>query len=105
MSKGKKFTAAEKHFMKKEAKLKKEADEWFFKYKEYEEKFKKAEARVLLLEAEKESRDAWIERLLELTELSREQVAKLIKDEKRAGELTDIMENVLKLADSVSIWT
>ncbi|MDD3172193.1 MAG: hypothetical protein PHF63_00765 [Herbinix sp.] len=84
--KGKKFDAAEKHFMEKEARLKKQINSL---------EARNSELRAALVEKTSENNslstknaelEDWIERLLIYTELNREDIKRICQEDKRKGE-------------------
>lgn len=96
--KGKKFTAAEKHFVKKEAEYRKELQ-------------RKSETIVQMnaiqtelvwnnqkLQDENAQLKDWIERLLQYTELSEADIKKVCEQDKRRGEA---MTNFMGLFDTM----
>ncbi len=86
MGKGKKFDAAEKHFEKKRIQY-----ERHIKYLEDQLSIARAELRAVIAkydfsERENEELKNWIERLLEYTELSKEDIKAACEKDKKAAE-------------------
>lgn len=92
MPKGKKFDAAEKHFMKKETAYRKEI-------RELSDQNKKLIQKANELESENERLNDWVERLLKYTELSPEQLKEHIQDIKKMAKMSE-MTDVLKLVNA-----
>lgn len=86
MPKGKKFDAAEKHFILKEA--------WYSKRIQTQresinlliEEKDKLKLKIQELENDNEKLQDWVERLLDYTDLSQEDIKKVCEQDKRRGE-------------------
>lgn len=95
--KGKKFDAAEKHFAKKR-------DEYLKRIKSLEQQLENAHKDTRLYrtqcefyERENEELKNWIERLLEYTELSKEDIKAACEKDKRLGEAAKLLAQFGKL--------
>ena len=87
MPRGKKFDAAEKHFEKKKTQLEKEV-----KYYQSENSRLNKENETLklcngLLRDENDRLNQWVERLLEYTELSKEDIKEACEKDKHIGSV------------------
>lgn len=88
--KGKKFEAAEKHFYKKETEYRKRINALEEIVSEKAGLLKEAEERISVLETENSQMKDWIERLLQYTELSKEDVKKACEKDKAIAGLLDL---------------
>lgn len=96
MSKGKKFTAAEKHFQEKEERLRKELKYW-------EKRANEQSSRLLTVCEElanarhtiAQQKD-WIDRLLQYTELDLKDIKAACEKDKKIGQAAGIMVDVYK---------
>ena len=86
MPKGKKFDAAEKHFEKERLKLSRENDCLLKQLIELKAKNSELLEQIDSLENRNRQLDDWVKRLLELSEMSREEVRKLVDHEKTMHE-------------------
>lgn len=96
MSKGKKFSAAEKHFQEKEIKLRKEVEYWKCQNIEQAKRAKQLEQELEEAKSTIQSQSDWIERLLQYTELSLEDIKKACEKDKRMAEVAGMMFGVSK---------
>lgn len=83
MGKGKKFDAAEKHFEKKRIELDKEIKYLQGRVSEQNSIITKQTGTIIELTAENRQLHEWIERLLEYTELSQEDIKTACERDKR----------------------
>lgn len=91
MSKGKKFDAAQKHFMEREQRFNREVSYLKTLNKEYFEKIKLLEDQIITLQNENNQLKEWIERLLNYTELSKEDIKKICEaDKEKASSMNAI---------------
>lgn len=90
--KGKKFNAAEKHFQKKELALRREIAALNNLLKEKNALLRDANDRISSLETENAQQKEWIERLLQYTELS-------LEDVKAACEKDKSIASAMKVFD------
>lgn len=86
MPKGKKFDAAEKHFAKEREKLNKEIKDLKQQVENAHRDTYHFKAQAEFLERENEELKNWIERLLEYTELSKEDIKAACEKDKSMGE-------------------
>lgn len=86
MSKGKKFDAAEKHFEKKRVQYEKRIKELKQQLEYAHRDTRLFRSRSEFLERENEELKNWIERLLEYTELSKEDIKAACEKDKKAAE-------------------
>lgn len=91
--KGKKFNAAEKHFEKKRIQYEKQ-----IKYLEEQLKQSRFEMRIAIekrefFERENQELKDWVERLLQYTELSKEDIKEACEKDKRMGEALAWLSN------------
>lgn len=98
MSKGKKFDAAEKHFEKKRIQYEK-------RIKDLEQQLENAHrdtrlfrSQFELVERENEELKNWVERLLEYTELSEEDIKTACEKDKKAAEALSWLANFSSLS-------
>lgn len=94
--KGKKFTAAEKYFHEKEVKLRKEIQSYRDSIKEKNEMIKALESEVDSLKNENVSMEQWIERLLEYTELSKEDIKAACEKDKKLARAASLILRIGK---------
>lgn len=84
--KGKKFDAAEKHFEKKRVALEKQIKELREQLENAHRDTRLFRTRLEFCERENEELKQWIERLLEYTELSKEDIKAACEKDKRLAE-------------------
>jgi hypothetical protein len=94
MPKGKKFDAAEKHFEKERLRLNRENNSLRKLLSELIKKNRDLSERVDSLEDENRRLNDWVERLLEFTEMSKEDIKKVVEHEKSTGGLIDILKSI-----------
>lgn len=97
MPKGKKFDAAEKHFEKKKCEYDRKIKSLTIALKESREETLKYKTLYEDISGENEQLKAWIERLLEYTELSMEDIKQACEKDKRMGETMQMMKTLFKL--------
>lgn len=85
MAKGKKFGAAEKHFLKKEEAYQKRIKELAAETAQLRTERDSLTAEVQSLTSANEQQKEWIERLLAYTELSKEDIKAVCKSDKERG--------------------
>ena len=97
MPKGKRFDAAEKHFEKRKCEYEKKIK--YLSAELAESKHEALEYKKLYedVSGENEQLKAWIERLLEYTELSMEDIKQACEKDKRMGEAAKMMSTLFKL--------
>ena len=86
MAKGKKFDAAEKHFEKKRVQYEKRIKDLNQQLENAHRDTRYFRSRYEFLQRENEELKNWIERLLEYTELSQEDIKAACEKDKRAAE-------------------
>ena len=86
MAKGKKFDAAEKHFEKKRVQYEKRIKDLNQQLENAHRDTRYFRSRYEFLQRENEELKNWIERLLEYTELSKEDIKAACEKDKRAAE-------------------
>ncbi len=86
MSKGKNFDAAEKHFEKKRAQYEKRIKDLNQQLENAHRDTRHFRSRYEFLQRENEELKNWIERLLEYTELSKEDIKAACEKDKQAAE-------------------
>lgn len=91
MPKGKKYTAAEKHFNEKAADLRRLIRSLELDNMDLMRQKRDAEIKVISLESENEQLRAWVERLLEFTELSKEELKTLCDRANATKTFMDLM--------------
>jgi hypothetical protein len=96
MSKGKNFTAAEKHFQEKEERLRKELKYWEKRANEQSSRLltvceELANARYTIAQ-----QNEWIERLLQYTELDLKDIKAACEKDKKIGQAAGLMVDVYK---------
>jgi len=87
--KGKKFTAAEKHFEKKRLQYVKRIKELNEQLESAHRDTRLFRGRYELAERENEELKAWVARLLEYTELSKEDIKQACDKDKKMAEATE----------------
>ena len=97
MSKGKKFDAAEKHFEKKKCEYEKKIKYLSTELTESREEALEYKRLYESVSGENEQLKAWIERLLEYTELSMEDIKQACEKDKRMGETMKMMSTLFRL--------
>ena len=85
-TKGKKFDAAERHFKKKRVELYKRIDHYKDWAQETINENRELKQTVCDLESENAQLKEWIERLLEYTELDKDDVIKAFQQNKKSAE-------------------
>lgn len=96
MSKGKKFSAAEKHFKEKEERLRKELKYWEGRANEQSSKLLTVCEELATARATIAQQKDWIERLLQYTELDIEDIKVACEKDKKIGQAAGIMVDVYK---------
>ena len=86
MAKGKKFDAAEKHFEKKRVQYEKRIKDLNQQLENAHRDTRHFRSQYEFLQRENEELKNWIERLLEYTELSKEDIIAACEKDKRAAE-------------------
>lgn len=94
MAKGKKFDAAEKHFEKKRVKYESEIRHLTDIVSEQNKIISKNEQQISALETENTQLKDWVERLLEYTELSKEDIKAVCEKDKRLGESLELLKSL-----------
>ncbi len=90
--KGKKFTAAEKHFEKKRVQYEKRIKELNEQLESAHRDIRLFRSRYELAERENEELKAWVERLLEYTELSKEDIKQACTKDKKMAEAAEWLQ-------------
>lgn len=89
MAKGKKFDAAQKHFEGKKIELEKQIKALISRVSEQNKTISEQKGQIDVLSSENQQLKEWIERLLEYTELSKEDIkAACEKDKKIASAMS-----------------
>ena len=91
MSKGKKFTAAEKHFHEKEVKLKKDMQYWQDRCIELAKRVSELEYALHESKLTIQNQSEWIERLLQYTELDLTDIRAACEKDKKLAEVASMM--------------
>ena len=94
MAKGKKIDAAEKHFEKKRVKYEREIRRLTGIVSEQNKIISKNKQQISALETENAQLKDWVERLLEYTELSKEDIKAVCEKDKRLGESLKLFEKL-----------
>ena len=89
MAKGKKFDAAQKHFEGKKIELEKQIKALTARVSEQNKTISEQKGQIDALSSENQQLKEWIERLLEYTEISKEDLKKLIESEKEKAEVRE----------------
>ena len=89
--KGKKFTAAEKHFQEKEIKLRKNLQYWQDLAISREKHITELEAALRDMTAKVGEQQEWIERLLQYTELSQGDIKAACEKDKALAACADLI--------------
>lgn len=89
--KGKKFTAAEKHFQEKETKLRKEMNDWRTVAIERAEDIVELEEELRQAKSTIVQQQDWIERLLQYTELSHDDIKAACEKDKAVAACADLL--------------
>lgn len=89
--KGKKFTAAEKHFQEKEAKLRKEMNDWRTVAIERAEEIVELKEELGQAKSTIAQQQDWIERLLQYTELSLDDIKAACEKDKAVAACADLL--------------
>ena len=97
MSKGKNFDAAEKHFEKKRIDYEKRIKGLSVALSESREQTEQYKKLYDGLKYENEQLKAWVERLLEYTELSVEDIKQACEKDKKLGEAAGMMSALFKM--------
>lgn len=98
MSKGKKFDAAEKHFMGKQSKYEKEIKLLNSRVAEQNATISEQKAQIDMLSAENLQLKEWIERLLEYTELSPEDIKTACEKDKKMAEAMSMFSSLIGMS-------
>lgn len=96
MSKGKKFTAAEKHFQEKEEKLRKELKYWENRANEQSSKLLTVCEELASAKVTIQQQQEWIERLLQYTELDLSDIKAACEKDKKMAQAAGMMVGVYK---------
>ena len=91
MSKGKKFTAAEKHFQEKEERLRKELKYWERCANEQSAKLLTVCEELASAKVTIQQQQEWIERLLQYTELDLSDIKAACEKDKKVAEAASMM--------------
>lgn len=89
--KGKKFTAAEKHFQEKETKLRKEMNDWRTVAIERAEDIVELKEELRQAKSTIVQQQDWIERLLQYTELSLDDIKAACEKDKAVAACADLL--------------
>ena len=89
--KGKKFSAAEKHFQEKEVKLRKEVQRWQTRAIEQSQRVEELERSLKEANNIVEQQRDWIERLLQYTELSKEDIKAACEKDKSLAACAEMI--------------
>lgn len=89
--KGKKFAAAEKHFQEKEVKLRKDIQYWQELAIQRATQIKELEATLKSANSTIEQQRDWIDRLLQYTELSPEDIKAACEKDKAMAACADLI--------------
>lgn len=92
MSKGKKFDAAEKHFEKKRIEYEKKIRYLTNMVSEQNKTIVSNKEKISILESENTRLKEWIERLLDYTELSKEDIKVACEKDKKMSESLDMLK-------------
>ena len=95
MAKGKKFDAAQKHFEGKKIELEKQIKVLTARVSEQNKTISEQKGQIDALSSENQQLKEWIERLLEYTEISKEDLKKIIESEKENSEVREKMSATL----------
>ena len=90
--KGKKFDAAEKHFLKKEEVYRKKISALEKEVAEKSKLLADVEEKVQNLESENEQMKDWVDRLLKYTELSQADIKKVCEKDKAIASLLEVLK-------------
>lgn len=96
MPKGKKFDAAEKHFMKKEEVYRRRIENLENTITQLQADMRRLADENGTLLAESDSLKDWVERLLAYTELSKEDIRAVCEQDKKRGEAVVAFTNMAK---------
>lgn len=96
MPKGKQFSAAEKHFEKKRLLYEKQIKHLNSCVSDQKAIISNQEAKIQSLSTENTQLHEWIERLLEYTELSKEDIKEACEKDKKLGSLLGIMDIAMR---------
>lgn len=91
MGRGKKFDAAEKHFQEKLEKLRKEKDYWRGLALEKQQRVSDLETELETAKSTVEQQREWIERLLQYTELSKEEIRAACEKDKNIAACAELI--------------
>ena len=94
--KGKKFTAAEKHFEQKRVQYARQIKDLNKQLEEARETIRLYKSRYEQAEQENHALRDWVERLLEYTELTKEDIAKACEKDKRMAETAEWLQRFSK---------
>ena len=97
MPKGKNFNAAEKHFEKKRIDYEKRINSLSIALSESRRQTSQYKELYEGLKNENEQLKAWVERLLEYTELSMEDIKQACEKDKKVGEAMGMMSALFKM--------
>jgi bisphosphoglycerate-dependent phosphoglycerate mutase len=98
MSKGKNFDAAEKHFEKKRIDYERRIKSLSIALSESRQQTSQYKELYEGLINENEQLKAWVERLLEYTELSMEDIKQACEKDKKVGEAMSMMSALFKMS-------
>lgn len=96
MPKGKKFSAAEKHFEKKQAQYEKKVKDLMCLIDQQRITLSEQADKILALTDENRQLHDWVERLLEYTELSKEDMKAACEKDKRMGSLLMVADRLTR---------
>ena len=97
MAKGKKYDAAQKHFEAKRVAIEKEKRYLLDRVCELKTENQQIKSEIYALQVENQQLKDWIDRLLEYTELSKEDIAAACEKDKKMKESADMMLSLFKM--------
>ena len=98
--KGKKFTAAEKHFEGKKQEYERKIKHLSFELSESRKEISRYKETCNSLQTENEQLKQWVDRLLEYTELSEKDIKEACEKDKRISETAKMMSTIFKFTSS-----
>ena len=90
MAKGKRYTAAEKHFMGKAEEFRKVIKKLTLDNISLSQSLRDSRIEISKLESENEQLKEWVERLLKFTEMSKEEVQAVVKGAKAVSTFSQL---------------
>jgi len=93
----KNFNASQKYFEKKRIEMQKEVDKYKNLYLSYSTDFVKTKDKLEAIEEENQQLKEWVERLLQYTELSKEDIKKACDKDKSMGEFLGVMKTFSRM--------